>query len=155
MKVDYSLDQIQTLYPHQSTQNRRQINERITQGDCEVRLAIEWGICRPALSLTILYYPSPFIISPSFPTPRYSPSRFIHHLKRGFERFTRSSISKDFTVPLGGQESYKFAPNRGFYVGVNDDRILRYKGSKAGWEMIKRRLENLSPEERNDMEIRD
>ncbi|KAM7508207.1 hypothetical protein LguiA_018660 [Lonicera macranthoides] len=44
-----------------------------------------------------------------------------------------SRACKRFTVPLGGLEYYKFALNRGFYVGVNDGRILRYKGSRAGW----------------------
>ncbi|KAM7502579.1 hypothetical protein LguiB_001483 [Lonicera macranthoides] len=38
-----------------------------------------------------------------------------------------------FPVPSGGPESIIFNPAGGFFTGVNDGRIVKYRGSKAGW----------------------
>ncbi|KAM7479766.1 hypothetical protein LguiA_027979 [Lonicera macranthoides] len=40
---------------------------------------------------------------------------------------------KTLPVPSGGPESIIFSPTGGFYTGVNDGRIVKYRGSKDGW----------------------
>jgi len=47
--------------------------------------------------------------------------------------FLSAPSLKTFPVPSGGSESFIFGPTGGLFTGVNDGRVVKYRGSKDGW----------------------